>query len=57
MGRRYGTLIAASTSTGLSKYIQPAQAEDGMGPASSYTGSLGKPLTLDSVFSVIPQFL
>ncbi len=42
-GRRYGTSFAASTFTGLSKCIQPAQAEDGMGPASSYTGSLGGP--------------
>jgi hypothetical protein len=40
IGRRYGTSFAASTFTGLSKCIQPAQAEDGMGPASSYTGSL-----------------
>ncbi len=39
IGRRYFTPFAASTSTSLSKYIQPAQAEDGMGPASSYTGS------------------
>jgi hypothetical protein len=38
--RRYGTPFAASTSISLSKYVQPAQAHDGMGPASSYTGSL-----------------
>ncbi len=43
IGRRYGTSFAASTSTGLSKCIQPAQAEDGMGPPSSYTGSLVRP--------------
>jgi hypothetical protein len=40
ISRRYGTPFAASTSTSLSKHIQPAQAEDGMGPASIYTGSL-----------------
>jgi hypothetical protein len=42
IGRRYGTPFAASTSTGISKYIQLAQAKDGMGPASSYTESLGE---------------
>jgi hypothetical protein len=41
IGWQYGTSFTASTSTGLSKCIQPAQAKDGMGPASSYTGSLG----------------
>jgi hypothetical protein len=40
IGQRYSTPFAASTSTGLSKYTQPAQAEDGMGPVSSYTRSL-----------------
>jgi hypothetical protein len=35
IGRQYGTPFAASTSTGLSKYVQPAQAEDDRGPASS----------------------
>jgi hypothetical protein len=52
IGWRYGTSFAASTSTGLSKCIQPAQAEDGMGPASSYTGSLGGPIFL---FTQDPQ--
>ncbi len=38
IGRRYGMPFAASTSTSLSIHIQPAQAEDGRGPLSSYTG-------------------
>jgi hypothetical protein len=55
IGRRYSTPFAASTSTSLSKYIQPAQAEDGMGPASIYTGSLVSSLkcTVSSVDSVL----
>ncbi len=40
IGRRSGTPFAASTSTELSIHIQPAQAEDGRGQLSSYTGSL-----------------
>jgi hypothetical protein len=35
IGRRYSTPFAASTSTSLSKYIQPAQAEGGRGPTST----------------------
>jgi hypothetical protein len=40
IGRRYGIPFADSTSTGLLKYIQPAQAEDSMDPVSSYTESV-----------------
>jgi hypothetical protein len=40
MGRQYSTPFASSSSTSLSKYIQPVQAENSMGPASIYTGSL-----------------
>ncbi len=43
-GRWYNTPFAASTSTSLSKHIQQAQAEDGRGPESSYTGSLNTTL-------------
>jgi hypothetical protein len=40
IGWQFGTSFAASTSTRLSNCIQPAQAEDCMGTAFSYTGSL-----------------
>jgi hypothetical protein len=46
--QQYGTPFAASISTSLSIHIQPAQAEDGRGPLSSYTGSLSKILEKQS---------
>ncbi len=46
IGWRYGTPFAASTSTSLSIHIQPAQADDGRGQLSSYTGSLAGMLSL-----------